>query len=59
MSWNLLNREATTRELRPNEVDGNAGYNPGPQQSFKRGIRAQWLADSPDPVSVLEEVRDG
>jgi hypothetical protein len=58
-SWNLLNGDATTRELKRNTGGGDAAYNPGPQHSFKRRIRAQWLADSPDPEVVLEEMRDG
>ena len=58
-SWNLLNGDATARELKLNTGGGDAAYNPGPQQSFKRRIRAQWLADSPDPEAVLEEMRDG
>lgn len=58
-SWNLLNGDATTRELKLNTGGGDAAYNPGPQRSFKRRIRAQWLADSPDPEVVLEEMREG
>ena len=58
-SWNLLNGDATTRELKLNTGGGDAAYNPGPQHSFKRRIRAQYLADSPDPEAVLEEMRDG
>ena len=58
-SWNLLNGDATTRELRLNAGGGDAAYNPGPERSFKRRIRAQWLPDSPDPEIVLEEMREG
>jgi hypothetical protein len=58
-SWNLLNGDATTRELRLNRGNGDAAYNPGPERSFKRRVRAQWLAGSPDPETVLEEMRDG
>src|SRR5688572_20439688 len=39
-SWNLLTGNATTRELKLNTGAGDAAYNPGPQQSFKRRIRA-------------------
>jgi hypothetical protein len=58
-SWNLLTGDTTTRELKRKTGAGDATYQPGPQQSFKRRIRAQWLADSPDPEVVLEEMRDG
>lgn len=56
-SWNLLNGDATTRELR---LDGSGeAYKPGRERSFKRRIRAQYLADAPDPATVIEEMRDG
>lgn len=58
-SWNLLTGDATTRELRLNTGGGDAAYNPGPRHSFKRRVRAQYLADSPDPEVVLEEMREG
>lgn len=58
-SWNLLNGDATTRELRLNRGEGEEAYKPAVERSFKRRIRAQWLSDSPDPEIVLEEMRDG
>jgi hypothetical protein len=58
-SWNLLNGDATTRELKLNTGAGDEAYKPGPQRSFKRRIRAQWLADAPDPETFLDEMRDG
>ena len=58
-SWNLLNGDATTRELKLNAGGGDAAYKPGPERSFKRRVRAQWLAASPDPETVLAEMRDG
>ena len=58
-SWNLLNGDVTTRELKLNTGDGDEAYKPGPQRNFKRRIRAQWLADAPDPETFLEEMRDG
>ena len=58
-SWNLINGDATTRELKRNAGSGDAAYNPGRERSFKRRTRAQWLSDSPDPETVLEEMRDG
>lgn len=58
-SWNLLNGDATTRELKRNAGGGDAAYNPGRERSFKRRVRAQWLSAAPDPEIVLEEMRDG
>lgn len=58
-SWNLLTGDATTRELKLNTGGGDAAYNPGRARSFKRRIPAQWLSESPDPESVLEEMREG
>ena len=58
-SWNLLTGDATTRELKLNRGGGDAAYNPGRERSFKRSTRALWLANSPDPETVLEEMRDG
>ncbi len=58
-SWNLLNGDATTRELRLVEGAGEDAYRPAVERSFKRRIRAQWLSDSPDPEVVLDEMRDG
>jgi len=58
-SWNLLNGDATTRELRRVEGAGEDAYKPAVERSFKRRIRAQWLSDSPDPEVVLDEMRDG
>ena len=56
-SWNLLNGDAQTRELKLNRGGGDAAYQPGPESSFKRRVRAQWLSDAPDPETVLEEMR--
>lgn len=58
-SWNLLNGDATTRELRLNRGGGDAAYDSVRERSFKRRIRAQWLSDAPDPETVLAEMRDG
>jgi hypothetical protein len=58
-SWNLLTGDATTRELKRNTGGSDAAYNPVRQRSFKRRTRALWLANSPDPETVLEEMRDG
>ena len=58
-SWNLLNGDVTTRERKLNTGDGDEAYKPGRERSFKRRIRAQWLADTPDPETFLQEMRDG
>ncbi|HEY6815946.1 MAG TPA: hypothetical protein VI168_10440 [Croceibacterium sp.] len=58
-SWNLLTGDATTRELELNTGEGDEAHKPGPQRSFKRRIRAQWLSDAPDPETFLEEMQDG
>jgi hypothetical protein len=58
-SWNLLNGDATTRELKRDRQAGEAGYSPARERSFKRRVRPQWLSDAPDPETMLEEMRDG
>ena len=58
-SWNLINGDATTRELRLNRGAGDAAYNPGRERSFKRRTRALWLSGAPDPEVFLDEMRDG
>lgn len=58
-SWNLLNGDATTRELVLDRSAGEAAYNSVRERSFKRRVRAQWLKDSPDPETVLAEMGDG
>lgn len=57
-SWNLLTGSATTRELRLDRSNGDAAYDPVRERSFTRRIRPQWLADAPDPETMLEEMRD-
>ena len=59
VSWNLLNGDAITRELKLNTGAGDEAYLPGRERSFKRRIRPQWLADSPDPDTVIEEMSEG
>lgn len=56
-SWNLLNGDAITRELKLNEGGGDHAYNPSRERRFKHRIRPQWLAQSPDPETMLEEMR--
>jgi hypothetical protein len=56
-SWNLLNGDAVTRELRLVEGAGEDPYANGRERRFKHRIRPQWLADSPDPETMLEEMR--
>ncbi len=59
MSWNLISGDATTRVLRLNRDGGDKAYKPAIERSFKRRTRALWLAGSPDPETVLDEMRDG
>jgi hypothetical protein len=56
-SWNLLNGDATTREMKLNRDAGDAAYDTGRERSFKRRTRPQWLSDAPDPETMLEEMR--
>jgi len=56
-SWNLINGDAVTRELRLNRGSGDAAYEPGRERRFKHRVRPQWLAESPDPETMLEEMR--
>lgn len=56
-SWNLLTGDAVTRELLLVEGAGEDAYQEGKERRFKRRIRPQWLADSPDPETMLEEMR--
>ena len=58
-SWNLLNGDTITRELRLVEGAGEDAYENGWERRFKRRIRPQFLADSPDPETTLEEARQG
>ena len=56
-SWNLLNGDAITRELRLVEGAGEDPYEPGRERRFKHRVRAQWLAETPDPETMLAEMR--
>lgn len=58
-SWNLLNGDTVTRELRLNRSGGDAAYDQVRERRFKRRIRPQFLSDSPDPETMLEEMRQG
>jgi hypothetical protein len=58
-SWNLINGDAITRELRLNQGSGDEAYLPGRESRFKRRIDPQFLSDSPNPETVLEEMREG
>ena len=58
-SWNLLTGDTITRELRLVEGAGEDAYENGRERRFKRRIRPQFLADSPDPETTLEEARQG
>jgi len=56
-SWNLINGDAITRELRLVEGAGEDPYEPGRERRFKHRVRAQWLAETPDPETMLAEMR--
>jgi hypothetical protein len=56
-SWNLINGDAITRELRLNEGPGDAAYDKVAERRFKYRIRPQWLSNAPDPETMLEEMR--
>jgi hypothetical protein len=58
-SWNLLNGDAITRELKLVEGAGEDAYADGRVRRFKQRVRPQWLADSPDPETMLEEMSQG
>jgi hypothetical protein len=57
MSWNLLNGDVITREMHLNEGGGEAAYDKVAERRFKYRMRPQWLAASPDPETMLEEMR--
>lgn len=56
-SWNLINGDTVTRELRLNQGGDDAAYDRVRERRFKRRIRPQWLAEAPDPETMLEEMR--
>ena len=57
MSWNLLNGDAVTRELRLVEGAGEDAYEKGQERRFKYRTRPQWLSAAPDPETMIEEMR--
>lgn len=57
MSWNLINGDTVTHELRLVEGAGEDPYELVRERRFKRRIRPQWLSDAPDPETTLEEMR--
>lgn len=56
-SWNLINGDAVTHELRLVEGAGEDPYESVRERRFKQRVRPRWLADSPDPETMLEEMR--
>ena len=56
-SWNLLNGDAITRELKLAEGAGEEAYQDSPSRRFKRRTGPVWLADSPEPETMLEDMR--
>ena len=57
-SWNLLNGDTFTRELRLVEGAGEDPYENGRERRFKRRIQPRFLSDAPDPETLLEESRE-
>jgi hypothetical protein len=56
-SWNLLNGDVVTRELRLAEGAGEDAYEDGPTRRFKRRSGPVWLAGSPEAETMLEAMR--
>ena len=56
-SWNLLNGDAVTHELRLVEGAGEDPYDRVRERRFKQRVRPRWLAESPDPETMIEEMR--
>jgi hypothetical protein len=56
-SWNLLTGAAITRELKLAEGAGEEAYQDGPSRRFKRRTGPVWLADAPEPETMLEDMR--
>ena len=56
-SWNLITGDAVTRELKLVEGAGEDAYADGRKRRFKQRVRPRWLAESPDPETMLEEMR--
>lgn len=56
LSWNLLTGDLITRELHLNQGAGDAAYDPIAERRSKRRVGKVWLADSPDPQALIDEL---
>lgn len=56
LSWNLLTGDLITRELHLNEGGGDAAYDPIVERKAKRRSAKVWLAQSPDPETLISEL---
>ena len=57
LSWNLVTGKLITRELRLNEKGGDAAYDPIVEKATTRKSGKVWLSDTPDPETLMDEVR--
>ena len=57
LSWNLLTGKLITRELHLNEKGGDAAYDPIVEKTTTRKSGKIWLFDTPDPETLMDEVR--
>ena len=57
LSWNLLTGKLITRELRLNRKGGDAAYDPIVERTTRRDSGKVWLFDTPDPETLMEQVR--
>lgn len=56
LNWNLLNGDLITRELHLNTKGGDAAYDPIVERKTKRTTPRVWLAQSPDPQELIDEL---
>jgi hypothetical protein len=57
LSWNLITGRLITRELHLNEKGGDAAYDPIVEKTTIRKSAKVWLFDTPDPETLMEQVR--
>ena len=57
LSWNLVTGKLITRELHLNEKGGEAAYDPIVEKTTVRKSGKMWLFDTPDPETLMEQVR--
>lgn len=56
LSWNLLTGAMTTRRLRLASGGGDAGYLPSKSRASTRRTAPVWLANTPDPDELIQEL---